>query len=164
MKRQPIKRGAQLRKADTMEKLSLAVLDSNKKPDEAKIDEQLKKALNSLNRKIIVLDDDPTGIQTVHGVSVYTSWDMDAVLSGFKEENSMFFILTNSRGFSSEETVRVHTDIGITLKKAASITGKDYILISRSDSTLRGHYPAETATLKSSIESGSQKRFDGDHC
>lgn len=62
--------------------------------------------------KIIVLDDDPTGIQTVHGVCVYTNWSEESIRAGFEEENPMFFILTNSRGFTAEETRSVHQLIG----------------------------------------------------
>lgn len=40
--------------------------------------------------KIIVLDDDPTGIQTVHGVCVYTNWSEESIRAGFEEENPMF--------------------------------------------------------------------------
>lgn len=61
--------------------------------------------------KIVVLDDDPTGIQTVHGVSVYTNWDKASIEAGFAEKESMFFILTNSRGFTEQETIRCHIDI-----------------------------------------------------
>ncbi|MDF2891868.1 MAG: hypothetical protein K0R80_2235 [Clostridia bacterium] len=145
-----------------MEKLALDVLKNYKEMDVKKIDRDLEQALAGLNRKIVVLDDDPTGVQTVHDVSVYTSWDMEAITSGFNEDNSIFFILTNSRGFTKEETVKVHAEIARTLTEVSKNTGKDYILISRSDSTMRGYYPVETATLKGGIERYSGKRFDGE--
>ena len=66
-------------------------------------------------RKIIVLDDDPTGVQTVHGISVYTGWSTENIEAGFNENNSLFFILTNSRGMIREETVKVHENIGKTI-------------------------------------------------
>ncbi|MDF2524108.1 MAG: hypothetical protein K0R31_1749 [Clostridiales bacterium] len=145
-----------------MEKLALDVLKNYKEIDVEKIDRNLEQALTGLNRKIVVLDDDPTGVQTVHDVSVYTSWDTEAITSGFNEDNSIFFILTNSRGFTKEETVKVHAEIARTLTEVSKNTGKDYILISRSDSTMRGYYPVETATLKGGIERNSEKRFDGE--
>src|SRR5690606_35052441 len=37
-----------------------------------------------------------------------------------------------------------------------------FLLISRSDSTLRGHYPLETETLRRVIESASSIRYDGE--
>ncbi len=59
----------------------------------------LRSALKRFDKKIVVLDDDPTGVQTVHGVSVYTSWDAEALRAGFLEEQKLFFVLTNSRSF-----------------------------------------------------------------
>lgn len=111
--------------------------------------------------KIIVLDDDPTGVQTVHGVSVYTSWDPESIRSGFSETQQVFFILTNSRSFSREKTEAVHREIAFNVESVSKSLGADYILISRSDSTLRGHYPLETDVLREEIEANSNKRFDG---
>ncbi len=54
--------------------LNAEVLTSYKKIDEAYIDELLKKEIEKNNKKIVVLDDDPTGVQTVHDISVYTNW------------------------------------------------------------------------------------------
>lgn len=103
-------------------------------------------------RKIIVLDDDPTGIQTVHGVCVYTDWTEASIRSGFLESNTMFFLLTNSRGLTAEETRKVHWDIGRRIARVSRETGIPFLLISRGDSTLRGHYPLETDTLRKVLE------------
>lgn len=145
-----------------MDNLNLDVLKSYPTPDLAKVNALYEEALKKLDKKIVVLDDDPTGVQTVHDIYVYTSWDEETVTKGFMDENSVFFILTNSRGFTSEYTKTVHEEIGRTLEKVSKETGKEYILISRSDSTMRGHYPLETSTLKSTIESISDKKFDGE--
>jgi len=145
-----------------MEKLSLDVLGQYKEVDSGEVSKAALETLSKLDRKIVVLDDDPTGVQTVHDVSVYTSWDEEAMTAGFREENSIFFILTNSRGFTRDETTKVHRDIANTLAKVSEAEGKDYILISRSDSTMRGHYPLETETLRETIEAVSGKRFDGE--
>lgn len=131
-------------------------------PDAGAVDGLWKDAVSTLGRKIVVLDDDPTGIQTVHGVSVYTNWQLESVLAGFREERPLFFILTNSRAMSCEETARIHAEIARNIAQAAALTGKDYLLVSRGDSTLRGHYPLETATLRDTIEACSSRRFDGE--
>ena len=57
-------------------------------------------------RKVVVLDDDPTGIQTVHGVFVYTDAGMESIRAGLLGEERVFFILTNSRALGEAETVR----------------------------------------------------------
>ena len=63
--------------------LNAEVLTSYKQIDEAYIDELLKKEIEKNNKKIVVLDDDPTGVQTVHDISVYTNWEKDTILQGF---------------------------------------------------------------------------------
>ena len=68
----------------------------------------LLKELDSFKQKIVVLDDDPTGIQTVHGVYVYTDWSEDTLRRAFTDGNRMFFILTNSRSMTEEETASAH--------------------------------------------------------
>lgn len=64
--------------------------------------------------KIIVLDDDPTGVQTVHGVPVFTNWSEQTIQALFDDERQLTFILTNSRAFSKKETVKVHEEIAET--------------------------------------------------
>jgi len=118
--------------------------------------------LKFLRKKIVVLDDDPTGVQTVHGVPVFTSWETDTVAQAFREDGSMFFILTNSRGMTSEQTKSVHTELAKNLYEAAGREGKEFILVSRSDSTLRGHYPLETMALKTALEDLGYPGFDGE--
>ncbi len=111
--------------------------------------------------KIIVLDDDPTGIQTVHDVYVYTDWCLETIRKAFHDTNDLFFILTNSRSFSEDKTVQVHREIGEMIKQVAQESEKEYIVISRGDSTLRGHYPIETEVLRDALEE-KNKLFDGE--
>ncbi len=133
-----------------------------KEKQEKTAEELLSESRDGFRHKIVVLDDDPTGVQTVHGVSVYTDWDEDSIRSGFDEENDMFFILTNSRSFSAEETDRVHREIAKRVCRIAGETGKAFQLISRGDSTLRGHYPLETQTLRQELEKCEGIPVDGE--
>lgn len=132
------------------------------KPQEEKVNELLTSELALLNKKIIVLDDDPTGVQTVHNISVYTNWTEESVEAGFNEENAMFFILTNSRGFTESETEKTHKEIATVISNVSKKVGKKFIIISRGDSTLRGHYPLETEVLKGTVEQLTDNRFDGE--
>ena len=142
--------------------ISADVITSYKKIDEAYIDSLLEAEIKASNKKIVVLDDDPTGVQTVHDISVYTSWDKDSIRAGFDEENSLFYVLTNSRGFTAEQTTKAHHEIAAVVDEVAKETGKEYIFISRSDSTLRGHYPLETELLKADNEKNTGKVIDGE--
>lgn len=114
------------------------------------------------SHKIIVLDDDPTGVQTVHGIPVFTDWSEETIVEMFEEKRQMVFLLTNSRAFSEEQTRQVHTDIANRIAFASEKLDVPYLLISRGDSTLRGHYPLETVVLKDTLEQVSSAHFDGE--
>lgn len=142
--------------------ISTEILNSYMPADEGLIDQLLEAEIISDNRKIVVLDDDPTGTQTTHGIYVYTDWDRESVLDGFLSDNKLFFILTNSRSFTEEQTVTAHREIARTVESVSRETGIDYMIMSRCDSTLRGHFPLETAVLREETERISDRRFDGE--
>ena len=129
-------------------KRPVSILSGLPSPDPVLSEQLLSEAMKGFDPKIVVLDDDPTGVQTVHDISVYTDWTEETIRQGFQENNSMFFILTNSRSFSEEKTARVHAEIAENLEKVSAETRKPFFLISRGDSTLRGHYPLEMDVLR----------------
>jgi len=142
--------------------ISTDILTSYKVIDEAAVDALLAKEIAANDKKIVVLDDDPTGVQTVHDISVYTNWDKESIMMGFEEENNLFYIMTNSRGFTAEETTKAHREIAAVVDEVSKETGKGYIFISRSDSTLRGHYPLETELLKEDYVKNTGTQIDGE--
>ena len=142
--------------------LSADVLLSYPEVDMAKAEQLLQMEISRSGKKIVVLDDDPTGVQTVHHVSVYTDWTENSIRQGFEEENHLFYILTNSRGLTAEQTAKVHREIAAAVTKVSEDTGKEYLIMSRSDSTLRGHYPLETLILKEEIEAYGDICIDGE--
>ena len=142
--------------------IRFSVTEEYKPIDEKLVDKLLAEEIAKNNRKIVVLDDDPTGVQTVHDIHVYTGWDEESIRKGFLEENNLFYILTNSRGFTEEETTKAHNEIAAVVDKIAKETGKEYIFISRSDSTLRGHFPLETRLLRENYEKNTGKTIDGE--
>lgn len=102
--------------------------------------------------KIIVLDDDPTGSQTVHGCLLLTRWDKDTLREATLDASPLFFVLTNSRGMAAKPAAEITREVCRNLKLALAElkkSGRDInpILVSRSDSTLRGHYPVETDVI-----------------
>ena len=126
------------------------------------VTELLKEEVQKNNQKIVVLDDDPTGVQTVHDVSVYTCWDKESITAGFLEKNPLFYILTNSRSLSAHDTEILHRAITETIITVSQELNRDFLLISRSDSTLRGHYPLETEIMREIFESKLQHKIDGE--
>lgn len=131
-------------------------------PSQQQVNELLNSELKQLNKKIVVLDDDPTGVQTVHDISVYTNWEKSSIEQGFAEKNSMFFILTNSRSLTAAETEQVHREIATRVSEVAQATKQEFLFISRSDSTLRGHYPLETEILRKVVTDETGSIFDGE--
>lgn len=122
------------------------------------------KKIGGAKRRIIVLDDDPTGTQTAHSVPVYTSWDYDTLQRIMNDEAKLIYILTNSRALTAEQTEELHRDLARNLSRAAKKTAMDFILVSRSDSTLRGHYPLETEVLYQELKRAKEdnNEIDGE--
>lgn len=114
-----------------------------------------------MDRKIIVLDDDPTGIQTVHDVLVVTKIAKGPIKEAFQRKENMFYILTNSRSFSEEETSDFHRNLCELIVEIANELEQDFLLVSRGDSTLRGHYPLENEVMKEVLEAHDM-RIDGE--
>lgn len=98
-------------------------------------------------KTLIVLDDDPTGTQTCYDVTVLTAWSVGLLVEELKKKPSILFILTNSRSVSTEAAVTMAQEIGRNLIAAQKESGRDIAVISRSDSTLRGHFPDEVDAL-----------------
>ena len=143
------------------EQLSVDVFSKYASLDENYIDQLLQKEIAANDTKFVVLDDDPTGVQTVHDVNVYTKWTVEDMKKGLMDDNKLFYVLTNSRGMTEQETTAIHHEIIEAVSKAAAETGKMFQFISRSDSTLRGHFPLETELLKEGIEALGTK-VDGE--
>ncbi len=98
--------------------------------------------------KIIVLDDDPTGSQTVHSCLLLMRWDVDTLRLGLQDDSPIFFVLTNTRSLPPESAASVTKEVCHNLKLAIEAEGiDDFLIVSRSDSTLRGHYPIETDVI-----------------
>lgn len=102
--------------------------------------------------KIIVLDDDPTGSQTVHSCLLLTRWDAATLQEALLDDAPLFFVLTNTRGMDAARAAAITGEVCDNLKRvlaelAAGGRVIHPILVSRSDSTLRGHYPVETDVI-----------------
>jgi uncharacterized protein YgbK (DUF1537 family) len=97
-------------------------------------------------QRFVVLDDDPTGGQTLHGMPVLAGWDAE-LLRAELERSPAFFLLTNSRSLPEEEALALGEQTGRELRSAAEASGLSLAVGSRGDSTLRGHYPAEVHAL-----------------
>lgn len=99
--------------------------------------------LTESKKTIVVLDDSPTGTQSVFDVPVITDLDPTTIRDAIDEAPPILFLLTNSHTLTAEQTSTLHQTLGDLLKEFQ----EDIIVISRSDSPLTGHFPLETDTL-----------------
>lgn len=104
-------------------------------------------AVQRLNQKVVVLDDDPTGTQTVYDVPVLTEWTIPALTAELNDPGQAVFVLTNSRSLPPAAARACNLEIGRNLAAASRAAGRPFVVASRSDSTLRGHFPIETDAL-----------------
>lgn len=111
----------------------------------------LREALRADPAKVVVLDDDPTGTQTVHGIPVLAEWSVDLLRAELGNDLPAFYVLTNSRSLPLSEAQAVNAEIGRRLKEAR---GRKFVVVSRSDSTLRGHFPGEVEALAGAVGGG----------
>lgn len=115
--------------------------------------EKLLKEVESDNKKIVVLDDDPTGTQTVKNIPILTNWDYESLKNEvLNKDYTTFYILTNTRSMNEEEAALVNYEIGRNLSNIQKEEKIELVIISRGDSTLRGHFPMELRVLESSMD------------
>ncbi len=108
--------------------------------------------MNQSQPKIIVIDDDPTGSQTVHSCLLLLRWDVETLKQGLQDDAPILFILSNTRAMTPEQAAATTQEVCHNLKKAiAQANIKDFLVVSRSDSTLRGHYPIETDVISAEL-------------
>ncbi|HWT25362.1 MAG TPA: four-carbon acid sugar kinase family protein [Solirubrobacteraceae bacterium] len=122
---------------------------------------RIRAANAAAGRRIAVLDDDPTGSQSVHRVAVVTVLDPAEYAAGLAEPGSTCFVLTNTRSLSEADAVRLNRDAGRALLELAERLGGPVELVSRSDSTLRGHVIAEVGALDAARRDVTGRGYDG---
>ncbi len=114
----------------------------------------------ALNRTLVVLDDDPTGTQSVADLPVITGWSVDDLAWALSTGAGAVYVMTNSRSLDPADAERVNVEVVTNALAAAERAGARVAFVSRSDSTLRGHYPLEPATIADLLERAGT-RVDG---
>lgn len=108
-------------------------------------------ALKASGKKIVILDDDVMGTQSVHDIAVLMDWSVDALRSELEAESRAFFVVTNARTMPESQARAVNSFITRNLCEAAKQAGVDFSIVSRLDSTLRGHFPADMHAIASEL-------------
>lgn len=117
---------------------------------------QLREAVKIDPRTLIVIDDDPTGCQTVYDINVLLDYSVESIRKQMEKNDRMFYVLTNTRGLPESEAVSITSKVIDNIYKAQFDINTNLgrllpiQILSRSDSTLRGHYPAEIDAIMTS--------------
>ena len=106
--------------------------------------------------KIVVIDDDPTGSQTVHGCPLLLRWDAGTLAAGLAHPSPLLFLLANTRALAPEAAAERVREICRALRPALeqAVTAGPiggWIVVSRGDSTLRGHFPLEVDVINEEL-------------
>jgi uncharacterized protein YgbK (DUF1537 family) len=117
--------------------------------------------VRSSHRKVVVLDDDPTGSQTVADVPVLTAWSIDDLRWALRQQAPTFYVLTNTRSLGPQQAADRNREIVTRLVEAARLEDRHFAIVSRGDSTLRGHYPLETDVVDDVLAQRTGGHVDG---
>lgn len=101
--------------------------------------------------KVVVLDDDPTGTQTMHGIDVLAGWTVPELKAALRDPRPCFYVLTNTRSLPQAEAAALCRTVARNLVEAARRAGVRFSIVSRSDSTLRGHFAAELGAIEEGL-------------
>lgn len=107
----------------------------------------------AFDRRLVVFDDDPTGSQTVWGCPLLLRWDPASLRQALEHPSPLLFLITNSRALGPEEArtrLEAISDALALVLAERQQAGRplQVQLISRGDSTLRGHCPLELEVLQ----------------
>jgi len=116
--------------------------------------------------KVVVFDDDPTGSQTVHGCPLLLRCDAASLRRGLAHPSPLLFVLANSRALEPAAARQRLAEVCRCLRQVlAEIRSDDpqlgdgdlarrlqpLLLVSRGDSTLRGHFPLELEVIEQEV-------------
>ncbi|MEO7588850.1 MAG: four-carbon acid sugar kinase family protein [Arachnia sp.] len=122
--------------------------------------EQVREARGANARRLVVLDDDPTGTQSVGNLPVLTGWTESDLAWALGTGAPAVYVMTNSRSLAPEVAAQRNREVATNALHAAQQLGIDVDFVSRSDSTLRGHFPLEPDVL-GEVLTGAGIRVDG---
>jgi uncharacterized protein YgbK (DUF1537 family) len=108
-------------------------------------------------RTLVVLDDDPTGTQSVADLPVLTRWSVPDFEWAFAQHAPAVYVLTNTRSLDPGEAEKRNREV---VRNALAAGGGPLGFVSRSDSTLRGHFPLEPEVIADELAQVAGVRTD----
>jgi uncharacterized protein YgbK (DUF1537 family) len=102
---------------------------------------------------LVVIDDDPTGSQSISDLPIITSWEVADFDWAFSQRAPAIFVLLNTRAHDEITAGRLNQEAVRNALTSSRRLGINTTFVSRGDSTLRGHFPAETDAITAALES-----------
>ncbi len=140
---------------------SLAVLLEGKPPGRSVSADEVADLARSAGRVLVVLDDDPTGTQSVANLPVLLNWTTDSMRWALSQGAPAVYVMTNTRSLSASDAGQRNQEVARAALVAAEQVGVRVDFVSRSDSTLRGHFPLETDALAQVVRAATGMPPDG---
>ena len=112
---------------------------------------EVRRLLEQLDLTIVVIDDDPTGTQTVYDIPVITDGCSAHLEEAVRDRVPLIYVLTNSRSLPAAQTEVVTRELAGRIQTLSERLERKILVVSRSDSTLRGHFPLEVDVLASTL-------------
>jgi uncharacterized protein YgbK (DUF1537 family) len=103
------------------------------------------------DRSVVVYDDDPTGTQTLRDVTVWLRWSTETLVDQLRSRDPVIYLLANSRSLDEGAATTLARTTGESIRAAVGETAWPVSVVSRSDSTLRGHFPQEVDALATGL-------------
>lgn len=119
----------------------------------------LRNAAAAARQTVIVFDDDPTGTQTAENAPVLTAWDVDALVDELRTNPPLLYLLTNTRAMPAGRARELVHRAAAAVAAAACIARRRFTVVSRGDSTLRGHFPVELHEIAAASDSPRAPRL-----
>ena len=116
-------------------------------------------AVAAAGRVLIVLDDDPTGTQSVADLPVLTRWEPADFRWALSLGAPAIYVLTNTRSLDPGEAAERNRQVVSNALAAAD--GAALAFVSRGDSTLRGHFPLEPEVIAETLRNRAGLQTDG---
>ena len=111
-------------------------------------------------KKIFLMDDDPTGGQTVRNVAMLSDWSVESLEKELHSDELATFIQVNTRAYQENKVKNIIKEVTSNILEAMSRSLKDSVVIFRSDSTLRGHFPLEMDVFSDTVKSINNETYD----
>ena len=141
--------------------VTLATLLTGKPPGRSVPAAEVADLARSSQRVLVVLDDDPTGTQSVADLPVLMTWTPESLEWALRRGAPAVYVMTNSRSLSAADAELRNREVARAAFEAAAAAGIRVDFVSRSDSTLRGHFPLETDTLAEEVLAATGRTVDG---